>query len=75
MEDILLLFKQVPCIHYPVRFKKDKAQVLINSESEVNTMTLVYISKLGLKVRLTNIKVQKVDSSTFEIFGIVLASF
>ena len=34
-----------------------------------------YILKLGLKIRLTNVKAQKIDGSTFETFEIVLASF
>ena len=38
-------------------------------------MTLGYVLKLGLKIRLTNVGAQKIDGSTFEIFRIVLASF
>ncbi len=44
--------EHVPCIHYPVRFKKDKAEVqaLIDSGIEVNVMVPAYAAKLGLKV-------------------------
>ena len=38
-------------------------------------MILGYALKLGLKIRPNNNKVQKIDNSTFEMFGIVLASF
>ena len=38
-------------------------------------MTLRYASKLGLKVYSSNVIVQKIDSLTFKIFEIVLASF
>ena len=40
----------VPCIYYPFHFRKDTADVraLIDSGSEVNAMTPVYASKLGL---------------------------
>lgn len=38
-------------------------------------MTLTYTSKLSLKARHTNVRAQKIDSSIFSIFGIVLASF
>ena len=38
-------------------------------------MTLGYALKLGLKVRPTNIKVQKIDGFTIETFEIVLANF
>lgn len=32
------------------------------------------MTRLGLKVRLTDVKAQKIGSSTLKIFGIVLAS-
>ena len=38
-------------------------------------MTPGYASKLGLKVRPTNVGAQKIDGSTLETFGMVLASF
>ena len=38
-------------------------------------MTIGYALKLGLKVRFTNIGVQKIDGSTLKIFEMVLASF
>ena len=34
-----------------------------------------YTLKLGLKIRATNIKAQKINGSTFEMFEIVLANF
>lgn len=37
-------------------------------------MTPASALKLGLKVCFTKIRVRKIDGSTFEIFGIVLAS-
>ena len=48
----------VSCICYPIQFKKSKVlvQALIVSASDINTMTLGYISKLGLKICLSNIK-------------------
>lgn len=72
-EDMAL--DQVSCIHYPVWFKKDKIKALINSGSKVNAMSLRYALKLGLKVRYTNVKTQKINGSTFKTFGMVLASF
>ena len=40
----------VPCIHYPVQFRKDitKIQALIDSGNEVNAMASAYAKKLGL---------------------------
>lgn len=69
--------KRVPYIYYPLYFKKDqvKSQALINSDSKFNTITWSYATKLGLKIRTINVRVQKIDGSTFETFDIVLASF
>ena len=38
-------------------------------------MILWYILKLGLKIRLINVKAQKIDDFILEMFEIVLASF
>ena len=74
-EDVVL--DRVPCICYPIRFKKNELQVqaLLDSGSKVNAMTPRYVSKLGLKVRPTDVGAQKIDGSTLETFGMVLASF
>ena len=75
-EDVVVL-DWVFCIYYPIWFKKNEIQVqaLINSGSEVNAMTPGYASKLGLKIRPTNVGAQKIDGSTLKTFGMVLASF
>ena len=75
-EDVVIL-DRVPCICYPIWFKKSEVQVqvLIDSGSEVNAMTLGYASKLDLKVRPTDVRAQKIDGSIFKTFGMVLASF
>ena len=69
--------KWLPCINYPLCFQKDTTGVraLVDSGSEVNVMTPTYTTKLGLKVRKTDIGVQKIDGSTLKTFGIVLADF
>lgn len=38
-------------------------------------MTLAYIAKLDLKIQKTDIRSQKIDSFTLNIFEIVLAKF
>lgn len=72
-----LPLKRIPCIYYPLCFEKNQAkiQVLTNFGSKINVMAPAYATKLGLKVRLTNVGAQKIDGSTFEMFGIILASF
>ena len=69
--------ERILCIHYLLHFRKNTAGVkaLIDSGSEVNAMTPAYASKLSLKVHHTDIGAQKIDGSTLEIFGIVLANF
>ena len=56
--------QRVPCVHYPIRFKKKKVQALIDSGSEVNAMTPAYASRLGLRVYRADVRAQKIDGST-----------
>ena len=69
--------ERVPCIHYLLRFRKDTTGVngLVDSGSEVNAITPTYAAKLRLKVQKTNIEAQKIDGSTLETFGMILADF
>lgn len=50
-------------------------RALINSGSKVNAIMPMYILKLGIKICPTNVGAQNINSSTFKIFGMVLASF
>ena len=67
----------IPCIHYPMQFRKDdsKTRALLDSGSEVNAMSPAYAKKLGLQVRKTDVGAQKINGSTLETFGMVIASF
>ena len=69
--------EHVPCIRYPIQFRKDKddIQALLNSGSEVNAMNPTYAKKLGLRVRQTNVGAQKIDGSHLNTFGMVIAGF
>ena len=72
------VFERVPCIHYPVQFKDaDKApmQALIDSVSEMNTMHPSFVKQLGLPIRPTNVRAQKIDGTTLDTHGIVVAAF
>lgn len=65
-------------IYYLLHFRKDKKnkmRVLINSGSKVNTMTLKYDAKIGLKICHIKIRAQKINGSIFDMFEIVFASF
>ena len=49
---------RVPYIHYPVQFRKDKGatiQVLIDSGSKVNAITMVYAKQLNLQIQKTDV--------------------
>ena len=76
-EDGAVQLEKVQCIHNLIRFRKDSvgAGALLDSGSEVNAMTPAFASKLGLKVCPTNVGAQKIDGSTLQTFGMVLASF
>ena len=67
--------ERVPCIHYPVQFKWDTAQALINLGSEVNAIHLTFAKQLGLPVRPTDIRAQKIDDTTLNTYGMVVAAF
>lgn len=56
--------EQVFYILYPVIFK-DQTEVLLNSESEVNTMNQTFASQLGLKIQNTNVATKKIDGTTW----------
>lgn len=64
-------------INYLLCFLKDITDIraLIDLGSKVNAITLAYEAMLGLKTYHTNIKTQKIDSSTLKTFSIALASF
>lgn len=69
------VLKKLLCIYYRILVKKNEVQVLLNRNNEVNAMTLVFASKLDIKIRHINVKTQKIDIFILKIFDIVLASF
>ena len=69
--------ERVSYICYLVQFKKDKTplQPLINLGSEINAMYLSFAKQLGLLIRLTDVRAQKIDGTTLETHEIVVAVF
>ena len=67
--------ERIPCIHYLVQFKRDTTQALINWESEVNAIHPTFAKQLGFLVRPTDIGAQKINSTTLDIYGMVVAAF
>ena len=72
-----MTLERMPCVHYPLRFRKETADVkaLIDSGNEINAMTPAHALKLGLQVYHTDVGAQKIDGSTLQTFGMVLANF
>ena len=52
-----------------------EVRTLIDSESEDSAIVSAYIQKLGLWVRKTDVGTQKIDGSTLETYGMVIAGF
>ena len=67
--------EHVPCIHYPVQFKKNKVQALIDSRSEVNAMYLSFAKQLGFSIQPTDVEAQKIDGTMLNTHEMVVAAF
>lgn len=48
---------QISYIQYPITFQKQSVSILFDSENEVNAIYLTFAKKLGLSIRLTDIRV------------------
>ena len=68
---------QVPCIRYPITFRKKSVSMsaLLDSGSEVNAIHPTLAQKLGLPVRPTNVGAQKIDGTMLDTFGMVVTAF
>ena len=67
----------ISCIRYPVQFKKDKTlvQALIDSGSEVNAIHPSFVKQLGLSIGPINVGAQKINGTTLNTHGVVVAAF
>ena len=63
--DEKIVFEKIPYIYYLVCFQKyqEQIKILFDSGSKVNTMSLVYVKKLGFKTWKTNFRAQKIKDS------------
>lgn len=48
---------------------------MINLGSEANAISPAYVKKLDLRMQKTNVGVQKIDGSSLNTFGMVIAGF
>ena len=68
---------QVPYIRYPITFWKKSLSVsaLLELGSKVNAIYSTFVKKLGFFIRPTDIRAQKIDGTTLDTFGIIVAAF
>ena len=68
---------QVPYIWYPITFQKKFVPVsaLFDLGSKVNAIHLTFVKELGLPIRSTDVKAQKIDGTTLDTFGMVVTAF
>ena len=68
---------QVPCIRYPITFRKKSMTMsaLLDSGSKVNAIYPTLARKLGLSIRLTDVEAQKIDGTMLDTFRMVVLAF
>ncbi len=64
----------VLCIWYLVTFK-NQTEVLLDWKSKVNAINQAFVLQLDLKTQKTNVRAQKMDSTTLEIYRIIVSIF
>lgn len=52
-----------------------KVRALLDSGSEINAMTPIFIAKLRLRPRRTNVGTQKIDGLALETYGMISTVF
>ncbi len=68
------ILEWVACIWYFITFK-DQTDALLNLESKVNLISQAFVYQLGLNIRMTNVKAQKIDGTTLETYEMVVFTF
>ena len=73
LENIIL----VPCIRYPITFRKKSVpvSVLFDSDSGINAINPTFARELGLPIRPTDVGAQKIVGTMLDTFGMVVAAF
>ena len=74
-EEAVSNLAQVPCIQYPINFRKNSELPLFDSSSKVNTIYPTFAKELGLPIRPTHVGAQKIDGTTLNIFRMIVAAF
>ena len=68
---------RVPCIRYPITFRKKSLSVLtlIDLGNEINAIHLTFARELGLPIRTTDVGAQKIDGTMLNTFEMVVVAF
>ena len=66
---------QVPCIRYPINFRKQSMSTLLDLRSEVNAVHPAFAKELSLPIRPTDVGAQKIDGIRLETYEMVVAAF
>ena len=66
--------EQISCIWYPVIIK-NQTEALLDLGSKINAMSQAFAHELGLKIQKTNVKAQKINGISLEIYGMVVSTF
>lgn len=70
-----VVLQYVPYICYPVQFKQENTQTLLDFESEVIIMTPIHMIKLGFTIRKIDVGTQKINSFTLVTYEMVIVGF
>ena len=68
---------QVPCIQYPITFRKMSMPMsaLFDSGSKVNAIHPTFTREPGLPIKTTNVEAQKIDGTILNTFKMVVGAF
>lgn len=71
MRELKSGLERVPCIWYLVIFK-NQIEALLDLKSEINKVNTAFASQLGFKIHKINIGAQRIDSTTFETYEMIV---
>ena len=74
-ENLKSNFTQVSYICYPIIFRKKSVLALFNLSSKVNVVYPIFAKELGLFIRSIDVRAQKIDGTTLDTYGMVVAAF
>lgn len=74
----IYFLQHISCISYLVQFQErqtSKVQAIIGFDTKVNAKTSLFVTQLGLFIRLTSISIQKFDVFALKMYCMTIARF